>query len=185
MAERWSGVRRAFWVFAGARKVRTGTHAGHLDLDDLGEGLEARVRPGWFGYSVAWLCFILAFWAFIGGMVIVPALLARQLPRGDVLMFWVPFWAFCGLLICYVSGDYVVRETLIVAGGKLTLKRNYLVFALSASFRAEEVRDLRAVGPGNGRVEIEVGDGTHRLRTRLAERDARKLVEELRRHLSG
>ena len=52
-------------------------------------------------------------------MVIVPALLARQLPRGDVLMFWVPFWAFCGLLICYVSGDYVVRETLVVAGGKL------------------------------------------------------------------
>ena len=182
MAERWSGVRRAFWVFAGARRAPP---VGHLDLDDRGEDLKARVRPVWFGPSVAWLCCILAFWAFIGGMFIVPALLARQLPRGEVLMFWVPFWAFCGLLICYVSGDYVVRETLVVAGGKLTLKRNYLLFALSASFRAEEVRDLRAVGPGNGTVEFEVEGGTHRLRARLEERDARKLVGELRRHLSG
>jgi hypothetical protein len=182
LAERWSGVRRAFWVFAGAREVRTG-HVGHLDLDDRGEGLEARVWPGWFGPSVAWLCFILAFWGFIGAFTLPSVFYGQELSRDYLL--WASIWIAMGAFICYVSGDYVVRETLIVAGGKLTLKRNYLVFALSASFRAEEVRDLRAVGPGNGRVEIKVGDGTHRLRTRLAERDARKLVEELRRHLSG
>ena len=174
MAERWSGVRRAF----------AGDRVGRLDLAERGGDLEARLRPGWFWASVAWLCFILAFWAFIGTMVLVPALLARPLPRG-VLMIWGPFWAFFGLLICYVSGDYLVRETLVFDGGKLTLKRNYLVFGLSASFRAQEVRDVRAVGPGNGTVEFEAGGGTHRLRTRLEERDARKLVEELRRHLNG
>jgi hypothetical protein len=182
LAERWSGVRRAFWVFAGARQ-RPGPPVGHLDLDDRGEGLEARARPGGFGYSVAWLCFILAFWGFIGAFTLPSVFYGQELSRDYLL--WALIWIAMGALICYVSGDYVVRETLVVAGGKLTLKRNYLVFALSASFRAEKVRDLRAVGPGNGRVEIEVGGGTHRLRTRLAERDARKLVEELRRHLSG
>jgi hypothetical protein len=182
LAERWSGVRRAFWVFAGARQ-RPSPPVGHLDLDDRGEGLEARARPGGFGYSVAWLCFILAFWGFIGAFTLPSVFYGQELSRDYLL--WALIWIAMGALICYVSGDYVVRETLVVAGGKLTLERNYLVFALSASFRAEEVRDLRAVGPGNGRVEIEVGGGTHRLRTRLAERDARKLVEELRRHLSG
>ena len=182
MAERWSGVRRAFWVFAGAREVRT-RHVGNLDLDDRCEGLEARVWSGWFGPSVAWLCFILAFWGFIGAFILPSVFYGQELSRDYLL--WASIWIAMGAFICYVSGDYVVRETLIVAGGKMTLKRNYLVFALSASFRAEEVWDLRAVGPGNGRVEIEVGGGTHRLRTRLEERDARKLVEELRRRLNG
>ena len=182
MAERWSGVRRAFWVFAGAREVRT-RHVGHLDLDDRGEGLEARVWSGRFGPSVAWLCFILAFWGFIGAFTLPSVFYGQELSRDYLL--WASIWIAMGAFICYVGGDYVVRETLIVAGGKITLKRNYLVFALSASFRAEEVWDLRAVGPGNGRVEIEVGGGTHRLRTRLEERDARKLVEELRRRLNG
>ena len=181
MAERWSGVRRTFAV---ARADLAAVRVGRLDLDCRGEGFEARVRPGWFWASVAWSCFILAFWAFIGAMVLVPALLARPLPRG-VLMIWGPFWAFFGLLICYVSRDYLVRETLVVAGDKLTLKRNYFVLALSASFRAEEVRDLRAVGPGNRTVEFEAGGGTHRLRTRLEEREARKLVGELKRRLNG
>ena len=157
---------------------------GHLDLDERDGDLEARLRPGWFWASVAWLCFILAFWAFIGASVLVPALIARELPRG-VLLIWGPFWTLVGLCICYVSRDYLVRETLVLTGGKLTLKRNYLVFALSASFRAQEVRDLRAVGPGNGTLEFEAGGATHRLRTRLEERDARNLVGELRRHLNG
>ena len=183
MAVRWSGVRRAFWVFAGAREVRTGTHVGHLDLDDRGEDLEARVRPRWFGPSVVWLCFILAFWGFIGAFTLPSVFYGQELSRDYLL--WALIWIAMGASICYVSGDYVVRETLVVAGGKLTLKRNYLVFALSASFRAEEVRDLRAVGPGNGTVEFEVEGGTHRLRARLEERDARKLVEELRRRLNG
>ena len=87
--------------------------------------------------------------------------------------------------LCYVSRDYLVRETLVFAGGKLTLKRNYLVFDLTESFRAEEVRDLRAVGPDNGTVEFEAGGSTRRLRARLEERDARKLMEELRRRLNG
>jgi hypothetical protein len=178
---RTPGVRPTFAV---ARADLAAVRVGRLDLDCRGEGFEARVRPGWFWASVAWSCFILAFWAFIGAMVLVPALLARPLPSG-VLMIWEPFWAFFGLLICYVSRDYLVRETLVVAGDKLTLKRNYFVLALSASFRAEEVRDLRAVGPGNGRVEFEAGGGTHRLRTRLEEREARKLVGELKRRLNG
>jgi len=169
-------------VFAGARE-RPVAHVGHLDLDDLGEGLEARARPGWFGPSVAWLCFILAFWGFIGAFTLPSVFYGQEVSRDYLL--WALIWIAMGAFICYVSGDYVVRETLIVAGGKLTLKRNYLVFALSASFRAEEVQDLRAVGPGNGTVEFEVGGGTHRLRARLEEGDARKLVGELRRHLSG
>lgn len=172
-AERWSGVRRSF---AGAR-------VGRLDLDDQGRDLEARVRPGWFWASVAWLCFVLAFWAFIGAMVFVPGLIARELSRG--VLVWGLFWAFLGLYICYVSRDYLVRETLVFAGGKLTLKRNYLVFDLTESFRAEEVRDLRAVGPDNGTVEFEAGGRTRCLRARLEERDARLLVEELRRRLNG
>jgi hypothetical protein len=128
-----------------------------LDLDDRVEDLVARVRPVWFWASVAWLCFILAFWAFIGAMVFVPALIEQELPPG--VLIWGSFWAFLGLGICYVSRDYLVRETLVFAGGKLTLKRNYLVFDLSESFRAEEVRDLRAVGPDNGTVEFEAGAG--------------------------
>ena len=173
MAERWSGVRRSLAV----------ARVGRLDLEDRGGDLEARVRPGWFWASVAWLCFILAFWAFIGALAFVPALIARELPRG--VLIWGPFWAFSGLWICYVSRDYLVRETLVFTGGKLTLKRNYLVFDLSESFRAEEVRDLRAVGPDNGTVEFEAGGRTRRLRARLEERDARRLVEEMRRRLNG
>ena len=108
---------------------------GRLDLAERGGDLEARLRPGWFWASVAWLCFILALWAFIGASVLVPALSARELSRG--VLIWGPFWALVGLCICYVSRDYLVRETLILTGGKLTLKRNYLVFALTASFRAQ------------------------------------------------
>ena len=156
---------------------------GRLDLAERGGDLEARLRPGWFWASVAWLCFILALWAFIGASVLVPALSARELSRG--VLIWGPFWALVGLCICYVSRDYLVRETLILTGGKLTLKRNYLVFALTASFRAQEVRALQAVGPDNGTVEFEAGGRTFRLRARLQERDARKLVEELRRRLNG
>ena len=173
MAERWSGVRRAFAV----------ARVGRLDLDERGEDLEARVRPGWFWVSFAWLCFILTFWSFIGALVFVPALIARELPRG--VLIWGPFWAFSGLLICYVSREYLVRETLVFARGTLTLKRNYLIVTLTESFRAEEVRDLRAAGMGNGRVEFEAGGRARWLRTRLGGRDARKLVEVLRRHLDG
>jgi hypothetical protein len=173
LAKRWLGARRAF---AAAR-------VGRLDLDDRGGELVARVRPGWFWASVAWLFFIPAFWVFIGALVFVPALIARQLPRG--VMIWGPFWAFSALWICYVSRDYLVRETLVFADGTLTLTRNYLVFDLTESFRAEGVRDLRAAGPDNGTVEFEAGGRTRRLRARLEERDARKLVEKLRRHLYG
>jgi hypothetical protein len=173
LAERGSGVRRAFAV----------ARVGRLDLDDRGEDLEARVRPGWFWASVAWLCFILAFWAFIGALVFVPALISREPPQG--VLAWILFWALFGLWICYVSRDYLVRETLVFADGTLTLTRNYLVFDLTESFRAEGVRDLRAAGPDNGTAEFEAGGRTRRLRARLEERDARKLVEKLRRHLYG
>jgi hypothetical protein len=173
LAERGSGVRRAFAV----------ARVGRLDLDDRGEDLEARVRPGWFWASVAWLCFILAFWAFIGALVFVPALISREPPQG--VLAWILFWALFGLWICYVSRDYLVRETLVFAGGKLTLKRYCLIVTLTESFRAEEVRDLRVAGMGNGTVEFEAGGRTRRLRARLEERDARKLVGELRRRLNG
>jgi len=173
-------VRRAF---ADARTDLAVARVGRLDLDDRGEDLEARLRPGWFWASVAWLCFILTFWAFIGALVFVPALITREPPRG--MLAWILFWALFGLWICYVSRNYLVRETLVFARGKLTLKRNYLVVTLTESFRAEEVRDLRVAGRGNGTVEFEAGGRTRRLRARLEERDARKLVGELRRHLSG
>ena len=156
---------------------------GRLDLAERGGDLEARLRPGWFWASLAWLCFILAFWGFIGAFTLPSVFYGQELTRDYLL--WALGWIAMVAWICYVSRDYVVRETLVVAGGKLTLKRNYLVFALSASFRTEEVWDLRVVGPDNGTVEFEVEGGTHRLRARLEERDARKLVEELRRHLSG
>lgn len=180
MAERWSGVRRAFAV---ARTDLAVARVGRLDLDNRGEDLEARVKPGWFWASVAWLCFILAFWVFIGALVFVPALITQESPRG--VLAWILVWALSGLFICYASREYLVREALVFAGGKLTLKRNYLVVTLTESFRAEEVRYLRVAGMGNGMVEFEAGGRTRRLRARLEERDARKLVGELRRHLSG
>ena len=60
-----------------------------------------------------------------------------------------------------------------------------ILVAVLLSLRAEGVRDLRAAGPDNGTVEFEAGGRTRRLRARLEERDARKLVEKLRRHLYG
>ncbi len=173
MADRWSDVRRAF---AGAR-------VGHLALDDRGGDLEARVTPGWFWASVAWLCFCLLFWAFIGSLVFVPALITRELPR-DALI-WLLFWAFMGFWICYASRDYLVRETLVLTGGTLVLKRNYLVFTTTESFRAGEVRDVRASGLVNGTVEFEAGGRIRRLRAHLEKRDARRLVEGLRRRLNN
>jgi len=184
LAERWSGLRRAFADARGdLADAYSDARVGRLDLGDRGEDLKARVRPGWFGASVAWLCFILAFWAFIGAFTLPSVFYGQELSRDHLL--WTLSWIAMLALICYVSGDYVVRETLVFAGGKLTLKRNYLVFVLTESFRAEEVRDLRAVGPDNGTVEFEAGGRTRRLRTRLEERDSRKLVGELRRHLNS
>ena len=180
MAERWSGVRRAFTV---ARVDLAAARVDRLDLDDRGEDLEARVRPGWFWASVAWLCFIIAFWGFIGAFTLPSVFYGQELSRDYLL--WALCWIAMVALICYASRDYIVTETFVLAGGRLTLKRNYLVVTLRESFCAEEVRDLRVAGRGNGTVEFEAGGRTRRLRARLEERDARKLVGELRRRLNG
>jgi hypothetical protein len=158
-----------------------GIRKGRLALDDRGEKLEAHVRPRWFLASVAWFCFVVAFWVVIGALTLPAVFYGQELSRD--YMLWGAIWIVMLVCICYVSRNYLITETLVLVGGVLTLKRSYLVFARTESFRAEEVENLRAAG--HGTVEFEAGGGTRWLRTPLEERDARRLVEELGERLNG
>jgi hypothetical protein len=137
-----------------------------------------RIRSDWLWVSVVWLCLILAFWGFIGALILPAIFYGRDLSRDYLL--WSVGWIVMVVWICYVSRDYLVTETLVLAGDVLTLNRNYLIFTSTESFRADEVENLRAAGIDDGTVEFEVGDRTYYLRNRLNGRDAQRVVEELR-----
>ena len=123
------------------------------------------------------------FWGVIGALTLPAVFYGQEFSRDNLL--WGASWIVMLVWICYVSRNYLVTETLVLAGGALTLKRDYLIFARTETFRAEEVKNLRAAGPGDGRVEFEAGGRRRWLRTPLEERDARRLVEELGERLNG
>ena len=160
---------------------------GRVLWASLGRGhfaASVRTPRGWVASFVA--CLVAFASAGIGALALLPALRGPS-PAADL-----PFLVFLLLLLLlaatvfYGGRDYaMLGEDVELSGGVLTLTRRYPFSSRSEPLRAGEVGNLRAAGLGNGTVGFEARGRARWLRTRLDERDARRLVEELRGRLDG
>lgn len=140
---------------------------------------EVRVRR----YEV-WAAGILlaAYLAVVGILASLFASVASASEEGSTVPGWpivLPWVLVPTVAVLFLSRHLFVEEIITLSKGVLTLKRSYVVFTSSKSFRVEEVENLRNGGLDDGTIEFEVGGRTHYLRNRLREQTARTLVEEL------
>ena len=157
-----------------------------------------RNRPQWL--LVGFMSFWLIAWT-AGGIAAFTALIVGGFDSGGsvFLLGWLGMWAVAECFVAFVViNSFAGRETTVINGTTLIIKRSVGRFERVRVYDLSEVRDLRPApsvgwappdrgvalefwGIGGGRIAFDYGARTFRFAARIDEAEAKQIVADIKR----
>jgi hypothetical protein len=173
-----------------AMMTRTKSEVRSIVTDDEFGGFQITISPS----AKAWLTsgIALTMWVLVMGLTLQGVVAKHSRNNAEDVKFFV-IWLMFGLAFAFVAcGNWLRRDTVIIEGKALILRKEFSVFRWERMFELSEVRNLRPAPPDNsngvraeqrGRpsaVAFDFQNRTFQFGVRLSESEVMRLIKTIR-----